>query len=165
MRMHRWILGAAVLCSLPACKHWDWSQPPNAPQQDDCKMYSVKESLGFYEAFLPPRGLYQVFIVPENADEKSDQYRQPYSFVIVRVRDAQHPERTGPLIERIIGPVRGKEEWTDLFSILRRYASSPPAGFYCWQNDCQGKYSPGGDPDPRDPYPPEMPDHAAIVGP
>ena len=62
-----------------------------------------------------------------------------------------------PLVERIIGPVRTQDDWVDLFSVFRRYSSSPPAGYYCWQNDCRGKYNPPGEPDPRDPLPPNLP--------
>jgi hypothetical protein len=164
MRTHRWILAAPVVCALAACQHsWDWRQPPRGvPEEDDCKQYSVKESIAFYEQFLPPRGYYQIYALPEPANEASDQAMLPYTFVVLRVRDSRYPDKKDPVVERIIGPVRGKEEMTDLFSILRRYGSSPPAGFYCWQNDCRGKYSPAGDPDPRDPYPPEIPDHAGI---
>jgi hypothetical protein len=151
MRTERWIVGALVLCTLTACKHWDWSQTPNAAKEDDCKQYSVQESLGFYEKLLPPRGFYQVYALAEAADETTVPTRLPYSFIVFRVRDARFPDKKDPVVERIIGPVRSKEEWIDLFSVFRRYASSPPAGYYCWQDDCRGKYSPAGDPDPRDP--------------
>lgn len=165
MRTERWIVGALVLCTLTACKHWDWAQTPNAAKEDDCKQYSVQESLGFYEKLLPPRGFYQVYALAEAADETTVPTRLPYSFIVFRVRDARFPDKKDPVVERIIGPVRSKEEWIDLFSVFRRYASSPPAGYYCWQDDCRGKYSPAGDPDPRDPYPPEIPDHAGITVP
>ena len=167
MRTHRWIVGAVVLCTTLGCRtSWDWSQKPHlVPEKDDCKQYSVKESLEFYEHFLPPRGFYEIFAVPERHDQMTDPRRLPYSFVVIRVRDGRFEvTQNGPIIERIIGPVRG-DEMTDLFSIFRRYASSPPAGFYCWQNDCRGKFSPAGDPDPRDPYGPDLPDHAAIKTP
>jgi len=164
MKTHRWILAAPVVCALVACQHWDWHQPPRGvPEEDDCTQHSVQESLSFYQQFLPPRGYYQIYALPEPADQTKDEARLPYSFVVFRVRDARFPDKKDPVVERIIGPVRGKEEWTDLFSIFRRYASSPPAGYYCWQDDCRGKYSPAGDPDPRDPYPPEIPDHNGIT--
>jgi hypothetical protein len=166
MRTHRWVAGAVVLFTLTGCKHWDWTQQPqNVPDADDCTQHSVKESVEFYEKFLPPRGFYEIFAIPESPDEKPVPERLPYSFVVVRIRDARHPEKSEPLIERIIGPVRGKEDWATLFSVFRRYASAPPAGYYCWQNDCRGKFSPGGDPDPLDPYPPEIPDHSGITTP
>ena len=163
MRTHRWIVAVAALCGLAACQHWDWAQKPNTPDGEDCKQYSVQESLGFYQTLLPPRGFYQIFAVTEPPDPIRDQGKLPYSFVVFRVRDSRLPRGgTEPVVERIIGPVRGKEEMTDLFSIFRRYASTPPAGYYCWQNDCRGKYSPAGDPDPRDPYPPDLPNHPGI---
>jgi len=162
MKTHRWILAAPVVCALAACQHWDWHQPPRGvPKEDDCTQHSVKESISFYEQFLPPRGFYQFYVIPEPPDPK-DEGLLPYSFVVLRVRDGRFPEQKIPVVERIIGPVRGKEEMTDLFSIFRRYASSPPIGHYCWQNDCRGKYSPAGDADPRDPYPPEIPDHPGV---
>ncbi|HET9155756.1 MAG TPA: hypothetical protein VFN91_03750, partial [Myxococcaceae bacterium] len=167
MRMHRWILAAAVLCILPACRHaGDWKHAVNAPDAgaEDCAMHSVKESIPFYETFFPPRGFYQFYAVTEAPDEKADEGLRPYSFVVVRVFNGRRPDEP-LLVERIVGPVRGKEDWTDLFSIFRKYASSPPAAYYCWQNDCAGKYSPPGEPDPRDPYPPEMPDHPGITTP
>jgi len=164
--MHRWVAGGVVLCTLVGCKHWDWKQEPRGvPEVDDCTQHSVKESVEFYENLLPPRGFYQVFAVLEPSDATTIPERLPYSFVVVRVRDARHPERMEPLIERIIGPVRSKEEWEILFSVFRRYASSPPAGYYCWQDDCRGKFSPAGDPDPLDPYPPEIPDNSGITTP
>jgi hypothetical protein len=166
MRTERWIVGALVLCTLTACKHWDWAQKPRGvPEGDDCKQYSVQDSLAFYEQLLPPRGYYQIYALQEPADETTVAERLPYSFIVFRVRDARFPDRKDPVVERIIGPVRGKEEWTDLFSVFRRYASAPPAGYYCWQDDCRGKYSPAGDPDPRDPYPPEIPDNNGITVP
>ena len=166
MRTHGWVAGAVVLCTLVGCKHWDWKQPPReVPEVDDCTMHSAGESVEFYEKFLPPRGFYQIFAIPEPHDDTTIPTRLPYSFVVVRVRDARHPERMEPLIERIIGPVRTKEEWEILFSVFRKYASSPPAGYYCWQDDCRGKFSPAGDPDPLDPYPPEIPDNSGITTP
>ena len=166
MGMHRWVAGAVALCTLVGCKHWDWSLPPQGvPEVDDCTQHSVKESVEFYEKLLPPRGFYQIFAIPEPHDATTVPTRLPYSFVVVRVRDARNPDTREPLIERIIGPVRSKEEWEIVFSVFRRYASAPPAGYYCWQDDCRGKFSPAGDPDPLDPYPPEIPDHAGIVTP
>jgi len=162
MRTHRLVLGVPVICTLVSCHPWDWRQQSNASDMEDCKQHSVKESIAFYETFLPPRGFYQIFAIPEPADGK-DEAKRPYSFVVFRVRDGRNPDQKDPIVERIIGPVRGKEEMTDLFSIFRKYASSPPIGYYCWQNDCRGKYSPAGDPDPRDPYPPEIPDHSGIT--
>src|SRR5262249_39354421 len=164
-----------------ASHHWDWSQKPNAPAAEDCKQHSVQESAQFYQKLLPPRGFYQIFAIPEPADAK-DEGMRPYSFVVFRVRDGRNNQQKNPVLEQIVGPVRGKEEMTLLFSMFRRYASSPPIGYYCWQNDCRGKYSPAGDADPlgdrnayrgqgrsspaprdRDPYPPEMPDHTGIT--
>jgi hypothetical protein len=160
MQTFRVSLGTfAVLVALlaGACRTTgDWKHPPNSPQGEDQKQYSVQESLEFYRNFFPARAYYVFIAVPEGTDKSSG--LSSYSFIIFRVfdqRDGREVKR--PFVERIIGPVRSADEWTDLFSIFRRYSSSPPAGYYCWQNDCVGKYNPPGDPDPRDPYPPNLP--------
>lgn len=160
MQTFRVSLGTfAVLVALlaGACRTTgDWKHTADSPQSEDLKQYSVQESLEFYRKFYPARGYYVFIAVPEGTERSTG--LAAYSFVIFRVfdqRDGREVKR--PFVERIVGPVRSADEWTDLFSIFRRYASSPPAGYYCWQNDCAGKYNPPGDPDPRDPYPPNLP--------
>jgi len=160
MQAFRASLGSfAVLVALVAgaCRTTgDWKHPPNSPQGEDLKQYSVQESLEFYRNFFPARAYYVFIAVPEGTDRSTG--LSAYSFVIFRVfdqRDGREVKR--PFVERIIGPVRSADEWADLFSIFRRYSSSPPAGYYCWQNDCSGKYNPPGEADPRDPYPPNLP--------
>lgn len=150
-------LAAVVVLVAGACQTpGDWKHAPTAPQAEDLKQYGVKESLEFYRDFYPPRGYYLFIAVPEGQDPATT--LRAYSFVVFRIFDVRTEGKvTPPLVERIIGPVRTSDEWTDLFSILRRYSSSPPAGYYCWQNDCRGKYNPAGEPDPRDPYPPTLP--------
>ncbi|RPH63846.1 MAG: hypothetical protein EHM78_27175, partial [Myxococcaceae bacterium] len=142
-----------------ACKTvGPWDHPPNSPLGEDLKQYSVKESIEFYRNFYPARGYYVIIAVPEGTDPGTK--LNAYSFVVFRISEAPRDggERVKlPLVERIIGPVRTKDDWVDLFSVFRRYSSSPPAGYYCWQNDCRGKYNPPGEPDPRDPYPPDLP--------
>src|SRR5262245_8942955 len=131
---------------------------PSSPLGEDLKQYSVKESIEFYRDFYPARAYYVIIAVPEGTDRETQ--LNAYSFVVFRLSEAPRDggERVKyPLVERIIGPVRSNDDWVDLFSIFRRYSSSPPAGYYCWQNDCRGKYNPAGDPDPRDPVPPNLP--------
>jgi hypothetical protein len=140
-----------------ACKTvGPWNHDPNSPLGEDLKQYSVKESIEFYKNFYPARGYYVIIAVPETTRETL----KAYSFVVFRISEAPRDGGTRiklPLVERVIGPVRTYDDWVDLFSVFRRYSSSPPAGYYCWQNDCSGKLNPPGEPDPRDPYPPNLP--------
>ena len=155
------ILAVLAVLLASACKTTAvYAGPPNSPLVEDLKQYSVKESIEFYRNFYPSRAYYVFIAVPEGKDPSTG--INAYSFVVFRVFEQRREERHGeelkqPQVERIIGPVRTYDEWVDLFSIFRRYASSPPAGYYCWQNDCRGKYNPAGEPDPLDPLPPNMP--------
>jgi len=159
----------AVLAVLVAgaCKTTgDWTHSPSSPQGEDLKMYSVQEAIPLYKDFYAARGFYLFIAVPEGTDPATK--LSVYSFVIFRVSDQRDGRKErDPFVERIIGPVRTLDEWTDVFSLFRKYSSSPPAGYYCWQNDCRGKYNPAGEPDPRDPLPPQLPGQpptAAVVG-
>ncbi len=147
---------AALFLMLAACKTTgDWYHPASPLEDEDLKQYSVQESLEFYRGFYPPRGYYLIVAVRE-VDEPAAPH--VYSFVVFRLFDVRLGGKiVPPQVERIIGPVATQQEWTDLFSIFRRYSSSPPAGYYCWQNDCHGKYNPPGEPERGDPYPPDLP--------
>jgi hypothetical protein len=46
-----------------------------------------------------------------------------------------------PIVEKVINQICSVEDWHLLFALMRRYASSPPAGNYCWYDDCYGAFN------------------------
>ncbi|HVP61815.1 MAG TPA: hypothetical protein VMT11_14725 [Myxococcaceae bacterium] len=110
----------------------------------------------YYLKLRPRRGFYYFKLL-----------RTPKDVTIVIVRASEdlsggRPRSPVPLpaVEKIIGPIPRKDvkAWHLVYAMLRRYASSPPAGNYCWDDDCYGSINQLIDPhDEGDPRPGDDP--------
>jgi hypothetical protein len=116
-------------------------EPSNTRLDGDAKSCSKpgsEELTEFYLKHRPPHALYffrilrsgnAAFIVIIRANESKERvpekYRSPHL----------------PAVEKIIGPIVSKQDWHVVFAYLRTYAVAPPAGNYCWEDDCYGFFN------------------------
>lgn len=147
--------------------------PPSTPQSGDRTSVPAGESLTtedakvcsdprdptlrtYYEKLRPRRGFYYFKLLRTQAE---------VIIVVVRASEDLSGGRkkspvTLPAVEKIIGPIQRKDvkAWHLVYAMLRRYASSPPAGNYCWDDDCYGSINQLIDPhDEGDPRPGDDP--------
>src|SRR6185295_15018624 len=117
------VMGALVA---GACRTTgDWKHPPNSPQGEDLKQYSVQESLEFYRNFFPVCAYYVFIDVPEASDRATG--LAVYSFLILPKKYQRHRhEDKRPVDYRIIGSVRTADESNNLFNDFMWYMSSTP---------------------------------------